>query len=407
MHILFIHQAFSTIYEAGGTRHHEMARYLATMGHQISIITSPVNYFTGKQAASDKIEFESFESGGSVSILRAYTYSALHKSFVHRVISFISFMFSSIWTGLKIKKVDIVLGTSPPIFQSVSAWVLARIKRAKFVLEIRDLWPAFAIAVGVLDNRLLIGASQWLEKFLYRHANQIMINSPGFESHIRERGGIKIDLIANGADVKMFTPDAKGESFREKYQLQNKFIALYAGAHGLSNDLEILIEAGELLKAHEDINIVLLGDGKEKSNLKKLVNDKNLNNIIFIDSIPKDEMAVALSASDVCIAILKPIEMYKTVYPNKIFDYMAAGRAIIMAIDGVAWDVVEAASAGIFTQPGNAQAITNGILTYANDQELTKSHGISGRNYVEKHFNREKLAKDMEQLFQSILNNSV
>ena len=188
MHILLIHQAFAALDEAGGTRHYELARYLVARGHRVTVITSPVSYLTGKSraAAGRWVQRETPEAG--ITILRTYTYPALHRSFFHRVISFISFMISSFLVGLGVPNVDLVWGTSPPIFQGVTAWMLARLKGAPFLFEVRDLWPAFAIAVGVLKNPLLIRASLWLERFLYRRADRVMVNSPGFIAHVTGRG---------------------------------------------------------------------------------------------------------------------------------------------------------------------------------------------------------------------------
>ena len=180
MHILIIHQAFAAINEPGGTRHHELARHLIQRGHRVTIIASPVSYITGN--ASSHAESGATQVG-EPKIIRAYVYRAHHKSFVHRVFAFLSFMLSSFIEGLKVKDVDFIWGTSPPIFQGITAWALARIKRVPFLLEIRDLWPAFAIAVGVLKSRILIGASEWLEKFLYRSADRVMVNSPGYVDH--------------------------------------------------------------------------------------------------------------------------------------------------------------------------------------------------------------------------------
>ncbi len=154
MHILLIHQSFVALNEPGGTRHYEFARYLVEKGHRVTVIASQVSYLTGSNAPMYSSAMPTLENEPGLTILRATTYRALHKNFVHRVISFLSFMVSSFWTGLKVRQVDIVWGTSPPIFQSVTAWILARLKGARFLLEIRDLWPAFAVAVGVLSNPL-------------------------------------------------------------------------------------------------------------------------------------------------------------------------------------------------------------------------------------------------------------
>lgn len=392
MHILLIHQAFVALDEPGGTRHYELARYLAERGHQVTVIASTVSYLTGRAESSATSE-ESSSSGGRVTVLRANTYPALHRSFVHRVFSFFSFMFSSFLTGLKVRQVDLVWGTSPPIFQGVTAWLLARLKGVPFLFEVRDLWPAFAIEVGVLRNPLLIRLSQWLESFLYRRAERIMVNSPGFLDHVRQRGAKQVFLLPNGADAQMFDPFASGLGFRQAHRLEGYFVALYAGAHGLSNDLGVVLQAARLLLERKDIAIVLLGDGKEKPALQAQAQQMGLTNVHFIPPAPKKEMAEALAAADACIAILKPVPLYATVYPNKVFDYMAAGRPVILAIDGVIRKVVEQADGGVFVAPGDAAALAEAILRLADDPQRSRQLGLNGRRYVEENFDRPALAR--------------
>ncbi|MEA3349477.1 MAG: glycosyltransferase family 4 protein [Chloroflexota bacterium] len=402
MHILLIHQAFAALDEPGGTRHHEIARYLAEQGHRVTVIASSVSYLTG---ASDDTQIpwvERQQDGKNISVLRSYTYPALHKSFVHRIISFFSFMLSSFIVGLGVRDIDLVWGTSPPIFQGLTAWLLARLKRVPFMFEVRDLWPAFAIAVGVLKNKPLIRASQWMEKFLYRHADQLLVNSPGFIEHVQARGGSSIKLVPNGADVRMFDPDADGAAFRCKHGLEGKFIALYAGAHGMSNDLDIILDAADRLRAEPNIAIVLLGDGKEKPALMKKAAKMDLPNLHFLAPLPKTEMAAPLAAANACIAILKPIELYKTVYPNKVFDYMAAGRAVILAIDGVIRDVVDSANCGITVPPGDADSLTAAIRSLNENPQRGRALGRNGRRYVEEHFDRRALSKKILALMDQI-----
>ena len=404
MHILLIHQAFAAIDEPGGTRHHEIARYLAAQGHKVTIIASPVSYLTGA-AESEKIPWQTEQQDGErITILRAYTYRALHKSFVHRVFSFISFMVSSFFIGLGIPKVDLVWGTTPPIFQGMTAWLLARLKGAPFVFEVRDLWPAFAIAVGVLKNKLIISMSEWLEKFLYNHADHLIVNSPGFITHLQHCCGITPRLVPNGADVTMFDPSADGASFRAANDIPaDAFVVLYAGAHGLSNDLGVVLEAAQILKEEDEVLFVFVGDGKEKDHLLDQAAELDLTNVRFVPPVPKDGMSNALAAADACLAILKPLDMYKTVYPNKVFDYMAAGRPVILAIDGVIRDVVHEADAGIFSTPGNARELAEKVLQVYTNPETSRVMGQNGRNYVEKHFDRQKLAHKLEQIFEDVI----
>jgi glycosyltransferase involved in cell wall biosynthesis len=399
MHILLIHQAFAAIDEPGGTRHHELALYLAVQGHRVTIVASPVSYLTGETATKGP----SHTGHPNITILRPPVYRALHRSFVHRVFNFLSFMISSFWTGLRVREVDLVWGTSPPIFQGVTAWALARLKRVPFLFEIRDLWPAFAVAVGVLTNPLLIRASEWLERFLYRRADTLMVNSPGFTEHVKARGAQQVQLIANGSDTRMFHPRDDGHDFRQAHNLEGKYVALYAGAHGMSNDLGVLLAAADKLKDQPEIAIVLLGDGKEKPQLIELAAQMGLENVCFIPSLPKDQMSEALAAADACIAILKPIEMYKTVYPNKVFDYMAAGRPVILAIDGVIREVVESAQGGIAVPPGDAEALGDAIRLLAGDHQKGIILGQNGRRYIQTHFDRTVVAEKLNILIQRMV----
>ncbi len=401
MHILLIHQAFAALDEPGGTRHHELARYLVRHGHCVTIIASPVSYLTGApiKGRVPFVERQTPEPG--ITILRTYVYRAHHKSFLHRLLAFFSFMFSSFLVGLRVRDVDLVWGTSPPIFQGVTAWALARLKGAPFLFEVRDLWPYFAVAVGVLTNETVIRMSEWLERFLYRRADHLVVNSPGFLDHVRQRGARQVTLIPNGADTAMFDPTADGDDFRRQHGLDAGFVALYAGAHGLSNDLDVLLDAAAQLQG-ETIQIVLLGDGKEKPRLQARAQAEGLTNVVFIASLSKQEMPAALAAADACIAILKPIDAYKTTYPNKVFDYMAAGKPVVLAIDGVIREVVEAAECGVFAPPGEPRRLAEALRQLAGHPERCRSMGLAGRQYVEQHFDRAALAEKLAGVMESL-----
>jgi glycosyltransferase involved in cell wall biosynthesis len=402
MHILLIHQAFAALDEAGGTRHIELARLLVQKGHQVTIICSPVSYLTGK-TRSNRIRWvdqEKPEPG--ITILRTYTYPALHRSFIHRVLSFLSFMVSSFFVGLGVANVSLVWGTSPPIFQGLTAWMLARLKRKPFLFEVRDLWPAFAIGMGVLKNPILITLSQGLERFLYRHADRVIVNSPGFIDHVASRGARWIELVPNGADPAMFATQGRGEQFRQENHLNNHFVAMYAGAHGLSNDLGVVLDAAEELMDQEEIKFVLVGDGKEKGQLQAQAAARHLENLLFVPPVPKSRMAEVLAAADACIAILKPLDLYRTTYPNKVFDYMAASRPVVLAIDGVIREVVEEAGAGIAVPPGDSHALAKAVQDLAANRERSSRIGEAGRRCIEEKFNRNVMAEKLVLLLEEM-----
>jgi glycosyltransferase involved in cell wall biosynthesis len=401
MHILLIHQAFAALDEPGGTRHHEIARHLVAQGHQVTVITGQVSYLTGDRSASGWLHKAVDDVG--VEIWRCYSYPAWHRSFLHRLLSFFSFMLSACIAGLRVRSVDLVWGTSPPLFQGLAAWAVARLRRRKFLFEVRDLWPYFAVAVGVLRQPILIRLSEGLERFLYRRADHVVVNSPGYIDHVCDRGARAVELVPNSVDTAMFDPGDDGVEFRQMHGLEGKFIALYAGAHGISNDLAVLLSAAEKLLDMEDLVIVFLGDGKEKAGLMASAEEAGIENVRFLPSVSKAEMPRALAAADLCIAILKPIEAYKTTYPNKVFDYMAAGRPVILAIDGVIREVVERAGAGLFAVPGDPKTLARAIRRLKIDPETRAHMGKSGRAFVEQHFNRPASARKMGRLMVGML----
>jgi glycosyltransferase involved in cell wall biosynthesis len=403
MHILLIHQAFAGLDEAGGTRHFEMARILAQKGHQVTIIASPISYITGKNTTSEKANTKKQEPIPGITILRVATYSGLHRSFFHRMISFFSFMISSFIAGLQVRKVDLVWGTSPPIFQGFTAWLLSFLKGVPFLFEVRDLWPAFAVAVGVLKNKVLIWLSLWLERFLYRRAAKVVVNSPGYLDHVKAHGARDVVLIPNGVDPEMFTITDHTVHNIWLDKKKGHFIVLYAGAHGLSNDLPTVLQAAKLLEKEPAIRFWLVGDGKEKAKLIAQANAMQLTNLDFFPSVSKLEMNQVMAASDADIAILLPIPLYKTTYPNKVFDYMAAGKPVVLAIDGVIRQVVENANAGIFAEPGNPAQMVDAIDYLHKHSDIALQMGLNGKKYVTVNFNR----KDLTEKFRTVIEEMV
>ena len=399
MHVLLIHQAFVSPSEAGGTRHFELGQHLLKAGHRFTIVASDVSYLTGKLIVDHKVLINEQEFQG-VRILRAYTYPSVHSSFVWRVVSFLSFMVSSIFAGLEAGPVDLVMGTSPPIFQAVSAWLVALLRRRPFLLEIRDLWPEFAIDMGVLTSPVLIRLSRWLENFLYARADHILVNSPAYRDYVHEKGIPleKISLIANGVDPTLFDPRYTGAEVRRELGLDGCFVVTYAGALGMANDIPTVLRAADRLRDQRNIRFLFVGDGKERPNLEKMAQKMKLSNVVFAGSRPKTDMPRILAASDACLAILMDIPMFRTTYPNKVFDYMAAERPTILAIDGVIRQVVESAGGGLYVPPGDDAALAAAVLRLASNPEQARKMGSAARAYVVQNFNRNDQAQEFVDL---------
>ncbi len=399
MNVLLIHQAFASPNEPGGTRHYELARHIAESGYRFTIVASDLSYLTGNKISGSKKLIET-EMLGGIRLLRAYTYPSLHRSFVWRILSFVSFMVTSVLAAIRNGSVDVVMGTSPPIFQAVSAWIVSCIQQKPFLLEIRDLWPEFAIDMGVLTQPVLITASRRLERFLYRMADHILVNSPAYREYLIDKGiqKEKISLISNGVDVKMFDPTARGGVLRRQWRVENKFVVTYAGALGLANDIPTILRAAERLKDQQNIHFLLVGDGKEKANLEKMADRMELSNVTFTGSQPKSLMPEVLAASDACLATLQNISMFGTTYPNKVFDYMAAGRPTVLGINGVIRDVIEAACGGVFVPPGNDRLLADAVMMLAENPEKARKMGQCAREYVAVHFDRHEQAESFRRL---------
>lgn len=395
MHILLIHQAFASHDNAGGTRHFELANYCVEQGSRFTIIASDVDYLSGTKKDT------SIHGNDQIRIQYAKTLPALHKNFVWRVLSFFSYMFSSLWKGLMIQDVDVVMGTSPPIFQAVSACLVAKLKRKPFLLEIRDLWPEFAVDMGVLKSKFLIYLSRQLESWLYARADHLLVNSPAYKTYLLNKNipESKVSFVPNGVDSKLFE---NGHGWELPFEVPNvnQYHVAYTGALGMANDLEVLLQAAKQLTKIVDIHFWFIGDGKERINLEKLSKDLSLQNVTFTGSISKKYMPQILNKMNLCVATLKDIPMFSTTYPNKVFDYMAAGKPSLLAIDGVIRKVIEDADAGYFTPPGDSSALANKILEFYQNPSHGIELGENGKRYVKENFER----KDQAEQFYQLLN---
>jgi glycosyltransferase involved in cell wall biosynthesis len=404
MHALLIHQAFVSGEEAGGTRHYELGRHLVQRGHRFTIVASTISYLTGGCTVSGG-GMVTEQAIDGIRVRRVYMYPSLHRSFVWRVVSFLSFMVTSAWAAWRVESVNVVMGTSPPIFQAISAWLVAALRRRPFLLEIRDLWPEFAIDLGVLKNPILMALSRGLERFLYARATHLLVNSPAYRDDLVGKGipEKKISLIPNGVDPDMFDPQADGRLVRDEFGLDGKFVVTYAGALGLANDIDTILRAAARLRDEPTIHFLLVGDGKERRQLEGQVERLSLSNVTFIGTRPKTDMPDILAASDACVATLKDIPMFRTTYPNKVFDYMAAGRPTLLAIDGVIRHVVEEAEGGVFVRPGDDAALANAIRSLSQDRQRNQAMGQAAREYVVQHFNRRQQAEQFIELLERLV----
>ena len=348
MRILLIHQYYLEANQGGGSRFNEFTRYWREAGNEVTVVAGSVHYATGERSAGQRGIVRDETTTDGVKVRRCYVSTTYNRSFLGRLWAYFSFMLSGTWAALTAGPHDIVVATSPPLFAGVPGLIAAKVRRRPFIFEVRDLWPESAVDTGVLTNPLLIRLSFWLEALLYRHASAINALTPAFQRRLIENKGVPADkvwLIPNGADLDLLTPGPKDNTVRRKLGLEDKYVVSYIGAHGVANHLMQMVETAEFLRDHTDIAFLLIGDGMEKPMLQEEVARRKLTNIHFVATQPKSAIGAYINASDVCCAVLKDVATFRTVYPNKVFDYMSCARPTIVAIDGVARELVEEAKA--------------------------------------------------------------
>ena len=400
MNILLIHQYFLEEDDPGGSRWNEFTRVWTGMGHTVTVLGGMMHYNGKEKRPEYKGRYFTKKQQGNVTVWRCHVSEAYNKSFIGRLWGYFSFMFSALYAGLfKAKgKFDVVIVTSPPLFVGVTGFLVSRLRRMPFVFEVRDLWPESAIDTGVLTNKLIIRLAYWVEGFIYKRAKLINVLTPAFYKTLHEKKGIpekKLVQISNAADFSLsekLLHEFDREAFRREHDLNGRFVITYVGAHGVANCLEQLIDAGEAL-ADTNVLFLLIGQGMEKDKLVKLAAERKVTNVRFLDSVPKAEVFRYILASEMGASVLKRVDTFKTVYSNKTFDYMSCKRPILMAIDGVSRELVEAAGAGAYVEPENTSEYNRIIRQYLADPARVQREGESGYRFAQANFDREVLAK--------------
>lgn len=398
MRILVVHQYFLGKNDAGGSRWNQFARYWAQAGHEVTIIAGMVHYAKGVKAPQYKGRFiVREEEGPGVTVYRCHVSEAYNKNFLGRAWAYLTFTISSIFAGVvKAERPDVIVATSPPLTVAPTMNLLGMLRRRPTVFEVRDLWPETAIQAGVLTSKPLIWYLYRMEKKAYRKACWINVLTPAFKQALIEKKGVspdKISMIPNGADLDIMTPGPKDNHVHKELGLEGKFVVSYFGAHGKLNHLGQLLDVAERIRdSHPDVRIMLVGDGMEKPSLVEDAKRRGLHNVTFVDAVPKERVCDYMNASDVCTAVLMKKDIFRTVYPNKIFDYMCCARPIIVGIDGAARKLVTDAGAGLYAEPENTDAFLEALLKLKGSPDLAARMGESGRRYACRHYDRKTMA---------------
>lgn len=367
-------------------------------GHDVDVITCVPNIPNGVVYEGYKNRFKQTEFIDGIKVIRVWTYIAANKGTLKRIINYASYMISASLAGLFVKKPDIVIATSPQFFCGWSGVFVSKIRRLPFILEIRDIWPESIIAVGGMSSKLIIKILEKLEKMMYTAPQHIVTVGEGYKQKLIEKGvrSKRISVITNGVDRALFYPRRTDEGIRQRYNLDGHFVCAYAGTIGMACGLDIILRAAKILrdKERDDFKFVLIGDGAVKDQLQQQAVTERLDNIIFVGRQDRKVIPYFLSAVDCCLVHLRKTELFKTVLPSKIFEATALAKPVVLGVEGCAADLVRSAKAGICIEPENAEELVAALERLADDPRLCSEFGRAGREYVVKHYDRDKLARD-------------
>jgi glycosyltransferase involved in cell wall biosynthesis len=396
MRVLVVCHYFPPEIGAPQARLSELARAWALAGDQVTVLTGMPNHPTGVVPEDYRGRVRMAEELDGYRIVRTWLYATPNTGMLKKTLGHLSFMVTSLALGLRrTGKADVVVVSSPTFFSVFSAWALARWKRAALVVEVRDLWPAIFVELGVLQNRRVIRLLEALELAAYRAAAAVVVVSEGFRDDLVRRGvpAGKVHVIPNGADLERFKQET-GDKDTARARLgagPADTLVLYIGAHGISHGLEAVADAAAKL-AGEPIHFAFVGEGAHKGRLEARVRELGLTNVSMLPGVARDEVPGLLAAADICLVPLRDVPLFSSFIPSKMFEYMAASKAVIGSVRGEPARILEAAGA-IVVEPEDPGALADAVRDLAADPERRVAMGSRGRNYVAEHFDRERLAE--------------
>ena len=407
---------------APAARAAELARHWAEVGHEVSVLTGFPNHPTGvipeewRSRLRRLVYHEHIgpctaqrslkpEAGcrkpeaTSIGVFRTWLWPLPNRKAHERMRNYASFCISAALRGLTLPRPDVIIATSPQLLVGLAGWWLAFARsgghRIPFVFEVRDLWPESLAAVGIGNE------DSWLHRilgavagFLYQRADRIVVVTPAFREHLIERWRVpaeKIAVVENGVETDLFAPlpQPATNELRCELGVEGKFVVCYAGTMGMAHGLETLLDAAsQLQQSNPDVQFLLIGEGAEKERIKALAESRGLVNVRFLDQQPRERMPAFISASDACLVLLRKNDVFKTVIPTKMLEFMSVARPVILAVEGQARQVLEEAGAGLAIEPENAGALAAAIIQLKTDRELGATLGRKGREYIVRHLSR-------------------
>lgn len=408
MRILFLTHYFPPEVNAPASRTFEHCRAWARAGHEVTVVTCVPNHPAGKIYPGYRNGWHQREMREGIKVHRVLTIVSANEGFLLRTLNYFFYLVMAGVIAPFLPKADVVISTSPQFFCGLAGYLVSRLKRAPWVLEIRDLWPESIVAVGAMKKSALIRFLERLEAFAYRKADHIVSVTDSFRAHIVARGGSpdRLTVIKNGVDLGFYSPDASDGGLAQELGVAGKFVAAYVGTHGMAHGLDTILHAAELTRGRSDIIWLLAGDGAERENMVRQRDEMRLENVLILGQQPKERMPQIWALTGASLVLLRNQPLFLSVIPSKIFESLAMKRPVILGVRGESAALVSASGGGICITPESAAELAEAVQRLADDPVYRARLGDAGRAYVEANFDRRTLAARFESLLESLVQKS-
>jgi glycosyltransferase involved in cell wall biosynthesis len=409
--ILYLSQYFPPEVGATQTRAYEMARYLAAQGHRVTMLTEVPNHPSGLIPPAYRGKLWERAPLDGIDVVRLWVWAAPEKGFVTRMRFYLSYMVMAILAGVGLglrlrRRYDVVYATSPPLFVGLAGAIIAALIRARFVFEVRDLWPESAVALGELNNPRAIRLADAVARLCYRRARRIVAVTRDMVARLEARGlrPGKIVLIPNGANVAQFRPvPAEVRPLRDQLGVGEAFVVLYAGIHGLAQGMESLVETARLLRDEADVRFVFVGAGPKKAAVAALQAQYELDNLLLLPEQPRAAMPAYLTMAGASLVPLRAAQLFEGALPSKMFEAMACGAPVVLSARGEAAAVLAEAQAGLVVPPEDPAALAAAIRYLKDHPDQAAAMGQRGRAFVVREYSRAEQARRLDALLRAVV----